>query len=350
MKKALLKMSQMMLAIAAFVMVFSLMGTSAKAYSRISQIAQTESSVTIGWDLESNTSYKTVKSYHVGWGLDYDTARAMAESKAYTLPANATSFTIPGLAPGNSYCVYVGYTYAYKESTYDKTRRKWVDTQTLKYTTHVSGTVKTLPGIVTGVNQEMWWRVIHSCDVKWDRQPGADGYIFKFMNENGSIIETYRTSGTSYSHRIDNKRVYKGTCQAYVDINGVRYYGPESATAYFMTQPAKKDVRELGGKIKGSTLTVNWEKVKGIKKYNVYVATSYGGNFKKVKTVSGNKTSASVKKVGGKKIKGGKTYYVYVEGIKKVGANTYTTGLLYITPVSKRGTGSVVYLTDWKKK
>ncbi|WP_029323768.1 fibronectin type III domain-containing protein [Butyrivibrio sp. AE3004] len=115
------------------------------------------------------------------------------------------------------------------------------------------------------------------------------------------------------------------------------------------TKEPRKDVRELGGKIIGSTLNVNWEKIKGINKFNVYVATSKGGSFKKVKTVNGKKTSANIKKIGKQKVKGNKTYYVYVEGVKKVNGATYTTGLLYITPISKSGASSPIYYntSEW---
>ena len=63
--------------------------------------------------------------------------------------------------------------------------------------------------------------------------------------------------------------------------------------------------------------------------------------------MNGNKTSAKITKVGKKKISSKKTYYVYVEGIKKVGGETYTTGLLYITPISRKGASSPIYYTSW---
>jgi hypothetical protein len=328
------RLSQLMLAVAAFVLVFATKGVTAKAADDIWQTAQNGTSITINWRTPDLYSGEYVKKYYIGWGTDYETARNMMQAKTHTVDANTHAFTITGLNPGIKYEVYVGYTTVYHGYDDDD---------------YFSGEqVRTTPGVVTGINQKDWYRVIHSVDIEWNSQSGADGYIFKFMKEDGTVIETQDESYNSFSHSIDNNRIYKGTCQAYADINGQRYYGPVSPTAYFMTQPAKKDARELGGKIKKGVLNVNWEKVKGITKYNVYVATERGGDFKKVKTVSAKKKSVNIKKVGGKKIKKNRTYYVYVEGVKKVGDNTYTTGLLYITPISKKGTKEVIYSTSWK--
>ena len=335
MKEKFKKLSQILLAVAAFALVVGFGKNTALAYG-LKQTAQTETSITVTWDAPSLYGSNRLQSYYIGYSTDYKTARAMAENKSVPVGTNR-SYTINGLVPGTEYEVCVYYTYTSSRGTNSSSVG--------------SGTLKTLPGQVTGVNQEMWWRVIHNVDITWDKQTGADGYKFTFMDERGNVIESVTSSYVGYSHRIDNKKIYKGCCQAYSVINGVTYWGPVSKTAFFMTQPAKKDARELAGKVSGGKLNVKWEKVKGINKYNIYVASSKGGQFKKVKTVKGNKTSVSIKKIGGKKVKGNKTYYVYVEGVKKVNGETYNTGLLYITPISKRGAGSVIYYTagQWNK-
>ena len=333
MKEKFLKLSQIFLAVAAFAIMLGFGKTEALAAS-INQSAQTDTSITVTWTKPTIYRGNTLLSYYIGYSTDSNTARAMAENKSIPISANQNSYTINGLVPGTQYQVNIYYAYKSSGKTY-------LSSAGYAY-------VKTLPGQVTGINQDMWWRAIHQVDISWNKQTGVDGYKFTFMDEKGNVIESKTASYPSYGHKIDNKKIYKGVCQAYSTINGVTYWGPVSKTAYFMTQPAKKDVRELAGKVKGNKLTVSWEKVKGIDKYNVYVATSKGGAFKKVKTVKGNKTSATISKIGNKKIKGNKTYYVYVEGVKKINGETYTTGLLYITPISKRGASSVIYHTSDK--
>ena len=224
MKEMLKKATRMLLAVAAFVLVFGLGANDAKAYG-LTQSAQTENSVTFSWNPYSSTSYSLL-NYSIGYGADSKTAEAMAIAGSVT--TNSTSYTISGLSAGTQYYVRV---YANRKD------RKKGDVSQISVTL---GYIETLPGQVTGVNQEMWWRLNKSVDVTWDKQSAVDGYIFTFMSENGSVIEKKKVTGTRYSHQIDNKKIYKGICQAYSVIGGTTYYGKESKTAFFMTQPAKR--------------------------------------------------------------------------------------------------------------
>ena len=329
MKEKFQKLARVILAVAAFVLVFAAKGTGVKA-AGLTQIAQTQNSVTVSW---TNT---TTTSFYLGVAEDYNVAKQNALAHQISVSKNTKTYTISGLKPGTRYSVYLAYTTSYS-------------------TSYTSLTAKTCPGVVTGLNQKDWYRAILSVDITWDKQTAVDGYEFKFMDNNGRVIETKQTYGNSYSHKIKNSEVYTGTVRAYSTINGVTYYSEWCPTGYFMTQPARgpirgSDRRELDLKMKGNKLKVTWAKVNGIDKYNVYVATKRGGAFKKVKTVGKNKKSVTISKVGGKKIKGKGKYYVYVEGVKIVAGRSYTTGINYITPINdKKVRDDVIYVSSWKK-
>lgn len=334
MKEKFQKLARVILAVAAFVLVFAAKGTSVKAASDLLQIGETQNAVSLSWSVTSTGNYYLGVS-----DVDYTTARQNAEAHQFTIPKSYKTCTITGLNPGSRYYVYLAYTYISNKKTYTRT---------------TSTTIRTTPGVVTGLNQKDWYRAILSVDITWDKQPAVDGYEFKFMDRDGRVIETKQTYGNTYSHKIKNSEVYTGTVRAYSTINGRTYYSEWCPTGYFMTQPAGApkrgyDRRELDLKMTGNKLKVSWAKVNGIDKYNVYVATKRGGAFKKVKTVGKNKKSVTISKVGGKKIKARSKYYVYVEGVKIVNGRTYTTGINYITPINdKKCRDSVIYVSSWK--
>ena len=329
-KKIILGMFALLFSIA----LFGFGKVDAKAYD-ITQTGQTQNTVNIQWTPEKYMA----SSYYLGVSTDMNEAKALAQSRTKAIASNVYGGTLINLQPGNAYYVYLVYDYKYSSSS-------------KVYTTYKSGYVKTLPGVVTGLNQQEWYRLALSVNIGWDKQPGVDGYEYRFMDHYGNDIDHNFQRTTSISEKVKNSKVYTGTVRAYSDINGVRYFSDWCPTAYFMTQPAKKAgrygaYRELDAKVSGGKIKIGWEKVDGLDGYNVYVATSRGGSFKKVKSVGRNKKSVNIKKVRGKKIKNNKTYYVYVEGYKNVNGNRYTTGLNYITQV-KRNSTSVIYVSSWR--
>ncbi len=338
MKEKCVKISQIMFAIAAFVLVLGMGKVNAKAAS-VKQTDQTQTSVTFNMDLAGySDKYNTLKTISLGYSEDIETARNNAKAGQVPLTTSTRSYTINGLNPGSGVWAYVYVTYNNKIGG---AREALFGTQ-----------LKCLPGVVTGLNQEQWFRLALSVYINWDKQSGVDGYEYRFMDDDGKDIDYSTTRTPRINEKIKNNQVYKGTVRAYTEINGTKYYSDWCPTAFFMTQPAKAagkygEYRELDCKVSGGKLKVSWEKVKGINQYEVYVATKKGGAFKKVKTVGANKKSVSIKKIGKKKIKGNKTYYVYVKGIKNVNGNTYTTGLNYITSVKKKAT-SCIYADTWK--
>ncbi len=325
MKEKLQRMSQLLLAVAVFMIVLGFNADTAKAASDISQSAQTEDSITINWANPVRSGY-TLLGYSLGYGTDSKSAKAMADSNQVTLATDATSYTITGLTGGTSYTVYIKYDY----------QSSWGS----KSNSYIYGySLKTTPGTVTGLNQDRWYRFIEDLVITWNRQEAVDGYEYVFSKHNGQVVKSGETTGNSITFDVKNYIVYKAKIRAYTEINGTRYYGNWCGEGYFFTQPSKSGTDAVvGAKIAGSKLKVNWKKMDGVNGYNVYVSTNATNGYKKVKTVNANKKSVSVSKLGKKKFKKNKTYYVYVQAYKKVGGIKYTTGVNYITVLNKNRT------------
>lgn len=270
----------------------------------LTQTDATKNSITVSWTAEENAL-----NYSIYVGTDSTDAVLYQ-----TVTPTVTSITISGLPAGTSRYIKVEYDYY----SYDKTKT---------YTT-TAGTMYdaiTLPGKVTGLNQERWYYFALSFYAEWDKMTGVDGYEYQVTNSNGKKIASGTSTGTSFNvNQISNKMIYLGKVRAYTTFNGQKYYGEWSDTAYFFTQPR---LTKLQASKKG--LTVKWGKVSGATGYDVYVSLKPTTGYKKVKSVGKSVSSVKITKFKGKKIKPKKSYYVYIVTKKKVGKITYTSGKLY---------------------
>ncbi|WP_408072506.1 fibronectin type III domain-containing protein [Butyrivibrio sp. JL13D10] len=333
MNKQLKTLSRLVLYVAAFLLVFGLNASSAKAYG-VRQTAQTQNSVTISWDKVTPLRNCQITSLYLGYSEDYETASNNAKAKQIKLPVGATSYTFNGLKPGTEYEVKV---------YYDEAGKNYKG-QNVAYTHSVGSiTIKTTPGQVTGLNQLRWYRYIETVDIGWNIQTAADGYEYLFQTHKGKTIDSGVTPSASFSEKIKNYVVYKAQVRAYSTINGVKYYGDWSPTGFFFTQPSKGNTDSVvNAKVSGSKLKVSWKKMDGVTGYNVFVSNKAHSGYKKVKSVKANKGSVTVSKYGKKKFKKNKTYYVYVQAYKTVNGHTFTSGVNYIT-VLKKGHISSIY-------
>ncbi len=302
--------------IAVFVMAIAFYVTGITSVAAtITQAAQDKNSVTITWPAQ-----ESAVEYYIGIGADLQTARAQAESKAITLPATTTSHTFSGLAEGTSYYAYVRYKYARNNKTYDAA---------VGYEQ-----ITTVPGKVTGVNQSKWWYYVKSVDFEWDRQGaiGAVRYEYVIRDNKNKVLKTDETSskGGGFSN-VKNNKLYKLQVRAYITVNGQKFYGDWSDTAYLFTQPMVKKASISGNKLK-----ISWEKIDGLTGYDVYVSTKEKSGYKKVKSLSKSKNSLTVSKLKGKKFSKKKKYYIYIVGKKKVGKITYTSGRHYTYEVKQK--------------
>ncbi|MDO4554738.1 MAG: fibronectin type III domain-containing protein [Lachnospiraceae bacterium] len=273
----------------------------------LTQTGAEKNSVTVSWTAKSDAI-----QYRVYIGSDYSNTQLYT-----TVNANTTSATITGLSAGTKYYVRIEYDY-YNYShtgTYSSTAGSKYD-------------VATLPDQVTGVKQERWYYFAKSFNATWDKQTGVDGYQYIVYTNTGKK-KTSGTCNSSFSNnasisKISNSVVYTMKVRAFTDINGKRYYGSWSKSAYFFTQPRITKISAKNGK-----LSVKWGKVAGATGYDVYVSTKKTTGYKKVKSVSKKTSSVSIKKLGKAKISKKKTYYIYIVTKKKVGKTTYTSGRLY---------------------
>ena len=293
--------------------------TQAKAYSyNLShQIAQTQNSVTVAWTAPEPSTYYTYSStYNVYLAKDYSEIDNVAP---VAIPISETSYTFTNLAPGTEYYFKVTYT---STSTYGTTYDRTAE----------SGDIVTLPGKVTGVRQERWWRYALSVNATWDKQNEVSGYEYEFRDGKNKKIksEIFNYNSNSMSHSIKNNMLYTLRVRAYTELNGQVYWGEWSDKAYLFTQPEVSKASISGGK-----LNVSWKKITGVTGYDIYVSTNQNKGYKKVASVSAKKGSATIKKFSGKKFNPKKKYYVYIAAKKKVSGRTYNSGVNYVTPIIK---------------
>lgn len=283
------------------------------AYTSSLQTGQTQNSITISWNRPSY--YYNITGYRLYLAKDYS---GVNNQTPITLGGDATSYTFQNLAAGTQYYARIEYDYI-NSSGYSSSG------------TASSGYVVTLPGKVTGVKQDRWWKYILSVDAKWTAQTGVSGYQYVIRDSKNKVKKSETSSyGTNASCKVKNNMLYTMTVRAYTDLNGNRYYGSWSDKAYLFTQP---EVSKLS--IKGNKLTVKWKKISGVTGYDVYVSTKQKKGYKKVKAVNSKKSSVTVAKIKKAKINKKKTYYVYVVAKKKVGKRMYGSGVNYISVIKK---------------
>ena len=345
MKKSFSKVSQMMLAVAAFVITFAGARVTANAdfkgnISYLVQTGETTNSITVSWDAPKVNDNTAVTGFVIGIGANSDASYDMMNTAPIKAGADTTSYTFEGLNPGTKYNVYVGYTSKQKYYNSKTGSYEWENSKNIGPVGH--GDIRTAPGSVTGLNQSKWWRQAKEVDVTWDEQDAVDGYEYIFSEADGKKLDSGSVDSAKYSHKINNNTIYKISVRAYSNINGRAYYSDWTPESYLMIQPSRADNDSIvNAKIKGGKMTVSWKKLKGASGYNVYVSTKPHSGYKKIKSVKANKSSVTAK-FGKKKFNSKKTYYIYVQAYKSVSGVKTTTGVNYIT-VYKKGKLSCLY-------
>lgn len=196
----------------------------------------------------------------------------------------------------------------------------------------------TLPDKMSGLRQEQWWYWIKVLDVKWDRQSAADGYEVILYDNNGKkvkkqTISGYGSSGTSFNKM--KEKVYTVKARSYMTYKGQKYYS-EWGKICCLNQARIKKIN-----VKNNKINVTWGKIAGATGYRVYVSTSPKKGYKKVATLSKNKSSYSIKKFKGKKISSKKTYYVYIETVCNKKGSKNSSGGLYCWNSKTGATGYI---------
>lgn len=175
----------------------------------------------------------------------------------------------------------------------------------------------TKPGKVKGISVKSVKTT--SATLKWKKVSGASGYMIYQKNPSTGktkLVKTVSSKTVSYkATKLKSATKYTYTIYAYKLSGKTKIKG--SGTAYtFVTKPgAVKKTKAVSKKTK--TCVVSWKKTKGADGYEVYMATSKKGKYKKI----GQTKKLTLTK---KKLKKGKTCYFKVRAYKTYkGKKTY---------------------------
>ena len=106
--------------------------------------------------------------------------------------------------------------------------------------------------------------------------------------------------------------IYKYRIRAYRTVNNVQYFGSYTASVKTSTKPSKPKITSLKSNII-KRATIKWNKVSGASGYQIYMATSKNGKYKKIATKSASKTSYTKTK-----LTKNKRYYFKIRAYKIV--------------------------------
>ncbi len=186
-----------------------------------------------------------------------------------------------------------------------------------------TGTVKKyfyiVPKKVSGLKVKS--QTTSSITLNWSKATGASAYeLYKYNSSTKKWQKFATTSKTSYTiKKLKAGRTYKYRVRVYRTINGKKYYGSYSNVLNAATKTSTPKISKITSKSKKATLT--WKKVSGASGYEVYMATSKKGKYKKITTV-GSRTSKYTKSSLKKK----KTYYFKIRAYRTVnGKKVYSS-------------------------
>lgn len=206
-----------------------------------------------------------------------------------------------------------------------------------KYSTVVKcGTATTAPAIskVTGGSKQI--------KLQWKSVSGATKYqVYMATSKSGtySKIATLDTGKTSYTKTgLSVGKTYYFKVRTYRTVNSKNIYSSYSTIRYGATSPAKVTISKAA--CGANKITVSWNKVTGASGYEIYMATSSSGTYKKLTTVGSSKTSYIESGLAN-----GKTYYFKVRAYR-LGENDAKVYGAYSTVKSATTTVlSTVYVT-----
>mgnify|MGYP000011276057 FL=1 len=207
------------------------------------------------------------------------------------------------------------YTAAYSNNTNVGTA-KVVITGKGNYTGSASKTfvikAKTTPNVKKpGVTKKITVSKIKTTSAKitWKKVSDADGYMIYQKQGSGKkkLIKTVGKNASSYNaKKLKAGTKYTYSVYAYKKSGNSKIKGKEKSKA-FVTKPSK--VKSVKTTAKSKACKISWKKVAGASGYQVYMATSKKGKYKKIgDTKKLNLTKKSLKK--------GKTYYFKVRAYK----------------------------------
>ncbi len=296
------------------ILMITCFAATAQAAALIHQTKAGETSVTVSWDKLYTGSGK-VQNYEVSWGDAYNNYTR----KSGRLSASTKTYTIKNLAK-NSPC-YVGVTVYYTLSH--------GTSSSVSFSTKTN----TKPSKVTKYSAYDFSYSGKGLRVAWEAPKGGNYLKYQYQIVNGSgkpvlkgttSLRSLTLSKYKYYNKVMRIRVRAFTTDNY---ESKTWYGPWSAYKALVPQPILKNKVDY----KNGKVTLHWSKVKGAKKYILYLSKSRDKGYKKVATVKGSKKSKTLSSFKGRKFEIGPNYYVKIVTVSKYGkSNKYSMGSFHL--------------------
>lgn len=301
----------------ALIMMF-LMPTQVQAITNMRQTAATDSTASIAWTADPGEAY---------YEIEVETATYYWEGNTHKSDyhwvnlgkTTGTSFVLTGLNGG----MY----HEFSITAYDA-NGDWLQSETYNK-------LFTLPGKVDVFGHKFQWGyavnhipVNYNLMISFVGQETAQGYQVKLMNSKGKKLKTKKVKETGNVFYFPQfmqlkKQVYCIQVRAYTTYDNKKVYGTWGDKIYVLPSP------QCRARYKNGKVEIAWSKIKGATGYDIYMGTKKKGNYKKVASVSKNKSSVKIKKYGNAKFKKNKTYYYYVIAKKASGGKTYCSEITY---------------------
>lgn len=156
-----------------------------------------------------------------------------------------------------------------------------------------------------------------SLGLDWSDVNNASGYQLEYANYKGKGKNYADTGYSSYYYFSHPKNTfYRFRVRAYVTCGGKKFYGDWSAYSYISKDLTYNDVKLKNASTRyQNRIRVSWNKMKGAKKYVVYMAQGSAAGFKKVKTTKSN--TFVVSKYRGRNLALHTNYYFKVVAVGK---------------------------------
>lgn len=179
-------------------------------------------------------------------------------------------------------------------------------------------TVTVKPSTVTNLRATSYNK--NSITLVWDAVSDISGYrVFRYDAAQKKYVKIADLKTNSFKvWGLSKASAYKFKVRAYTNTKGKSYAGKFSSVLTAFTRPDKP--KYLTAYLKSaSSVKLSWTSIKGASGYSIY-ASADGGNFVKLKTVSGKKHTAKIKK-----LKSGTSYAFKVKTVKRIsGASVYS--------------------------
>ena len=157
----------------------------------------------------------------------------------------------------------------------------------------------------------------------------ATGIQFQLRKYNGNLVAS-KKGYSSASFNTGTKTAYKFRARSYFEnySNGKTYFGPWTGYKYFALPKVTGKVYYSSNKVK-----VTVKKMKGVKKYKIYVSKKENSGYKYSKSIkmkSGKSTyTTSIYRYGDKRLKDGNKYYFKVVPVLKNGKKSQSWRILW---------------------